>query len=799
MFKQIATTLFLLLISVIAAIAGPNNENLGSIKGTVLSSDGQPVPFVTVSIPEAKMSVIADENGQFEFINITPGQYQIQVGAVGMDTKTTTVKAEAGKSSDLKLVMDQKSVELENVVVNARRTLNQTVVRIGKAGISPMDLPQSIAVVDATMMREQQVQRLSDAIRNVNGVSMAGQRASTQETFYARGYNMGSGNYFKNGSRINSGSFPEMSGLESVEVMKGSAAILFGNVAPGGIINMVSKKPKFNFGGEISLRAGSFGLIKPSFDVYGPISDKVAYRVNGTYESANSYRDNVESERFYVNPSFLFKLSKKSELTIEGDYLKHDFTPDFGIGSLDNTTITPTGRNTFYGTDWQYAKSKQASTNINYRYTFNSNWQLNTNASYQYYTRDYFSTERIAAKANGDWARPLVQTITEQNYGVITTDLTGQFKTGKIEHKLLVGLDADMYDDATTRFNNPAIYDTINLLNPEKFTARTDIPVTSKTYTTMAPTQRFGAYVQDLITLMPKLKMLVGVRWSTQSASVADTLYHTTGKEMQGVGPVKENSAFSPRLGLVFKPWNNTSLFASYSNSFVINSGIDIYGNPLDPSLVDQYEIGIKNDLLEGKLSLNVTAYRIINNNLSQTAPFLADGTPNNNATYKQLTGETTSDGVEVDFIAFPVQGLKITSGYAWNYMRYTNTPDVKGNYVEGERLVNAPEHTANLSAFYTFQKGTLNKLKLGIGAFYTGARVGGWNNTKDQAQNYDRRIPVEGFVTLDASAGYTFGHFSALLKVSNITNTFNYYVHENYSVNPIPPTQLVGTLAYKF
>ena len=104
---------------------------------------------------------------------------------------------------------------------------------------------------------------------------------------------------------------PEISSLERVEVLKGSAAILFGQVAPGGIVNMVTKTPKFNHGGEISMRAGSYDLYKPTFDVYGPISSSIAYRVNGAFETANSFRDQVNSKRYYVNPSLLFKIGKK--------------------------------------------------------------------------------------------------------------------------------------------------------------------------------------------------------------------------------------------------------------------------------------------------------------------------------------------------------------------------------------------------------------------------------------------------------------------------------------------------------
>ena len=682
---------------------------------------------------------------------------------------------------------------LKEVTVTGHQTHNDKAVTIGKAPIPAMELPQAIAIVGKDVLENQQVNRLGDVLKNVNGVYQVGMRAATQENFSARGYTLGANNFYKDGSRINSGTMPEMSGIERVEVLKGSAAILYGNVAPGGIVNMVTKQPQFNRGGEINVRAGSFGLFKPSLDIYGPLSAAVAYRVNGTYETAGSYRDNVSSERWYVNPSFLFKLGQKTELLVQGDYLYHHFTPDFGVGTIDNTKIPDVPRSAFFGTPWQYATTQQASANAMLKHAINESWNVNASVSYQHYDRDYYSTERIQALANGDLPRPLARTQNLENYFVAQANLTGKFKTGSIEHTLLTGVDADRYLTTAYTFNNPTVYDTINILNPNKFVARTTIPVVSKIREVQTPTVRFGAYAQDLVSLSAKWKLLVGLRWSIQEAKPAETTDLATGAITKGAA--KTDKAFSPRAGLVYRLAKNTSLFISYANSFVVNSGTDVYGNALTPSIIDQYEAGVKNDFLSGALSVNLTAYRITNNNLAQTAQFLADGvTPNNNSNLKTLTGETKSDGLELDLSATPVQGLKIMAGYSYNYIRYTNTPDTKGNFVEGERLQNSVGSTANASAFYT-----MGHWKFGGAFFYTGPRYAGFNNTKGQAQHYNRLFEVPEFATVDISAGYTAGRFGILAKLSNLTNTFNYYVHENYSINPIPPTQLIATATYRF
>jgi iron complex outermembrane recepter protein len=778
----------------------------GAITGQVKTVDGQPAPFVTILIKENRKATFTDENGAFVLKGLKKGVYTLQITMVGLKPQQKIVEIKDNETVSLSLSLQEDAGQLSAVVVTSGRTLNRRPPSIGKIDIHPMDLPQSIAVVGQSLIREQQAQRLSDVIKNVNGVYVTTTRGAVQESFGARGYGFGSSNLFKNGARINSGVMPEMSSLERVEVLKGSSAILFGQVAPGGILNLVTKQPKFNSGGEISLRAGSFDLIKPAFDVYGPLSTSIAYRVNGTYESAGSFRDQVTSSRSYINPSLLFKLGSRTELVTEGDYLFHRFTPDFGIGSLDNTKIPDVPRSRFLGTSWQYNKTRQATASATLKHQFNESWKLNTSLSYQLYKRDYYSVERVQAAANGDWSRPLGKILTREDYYTGQINLNGKFASGSFEHNLLAGVDADRYLTANNDFSFPAVsglptgsYDKINILDPAKYTRRTDVPLATTVRKRLAPVDRFGVYVQDLVKLSSKFNVLAGLRWSSVDTKGIDSTNLLTGAQTKGKN--RYDQAFSPRLGLVYKPSNTTSFFVSYSNSFVVNTGQDIYGKAVKPSLVDQYEAGVKNEFFNGLLSANVTVYRILNNNLAQTAPFLLDGTPNTNSSFKQLTGHTTSDGVEVDLASHPVKGLDILAGYSYNYMRYTKTDTTVGSFKTGERLVNNPAHTANGSMFYTFGNGLLNGLKTGVTVVYTGDRFGGWN-TDVSATNpvrYRTRIfPVEGFTTIDLSAGYTYKKVSVMGKVSNLTNTLNYYVHENYSINPIPPTQFVATVSYK-
>jgi iron complex outermembrane recepter protein len=766
-------------------------------------------------LPEINRGTVTAEDGSFTISGIKPGTYALRCSSVGLEPRETSVTVELDKTTRIDFTLNESAAQLSEVVVTGARSINRKPVEMGKIAINPIDMPQSMAVIGSEVIANQQASKLSDVIKNVNGVSLGTTRGSTSETFFARGYNLGANNIMKNGARSNSAVIPEASTLERVEVLKGSAALLYGNVSSGAVINMVTKQPKFNYGGEVSMRVGSHNLYKPMADVYGPITKNLAFRVVGTYENAESYRNSVESERFYVNPSLLYKLGAKTEILVQGDYMTHDFTPDFGIGTLDGKTISKDiSRSAFFNTPWAYNEVEQTTTTATINHTFNDTWKLNVVGSYQAFDRNYFSTERIQADADGDWGRKLTRSKIGEDYYTGQVNLNGDFKTGSIRHQLLVGVDAERYKNISHVFkieslDKSGVYDSINILNPGKFTARTDEPVTNLSTRSEVPTQRIGFYAQNLFSLSEKFKVLGGIRWSVQRVPVADVYnFETDTKAPASNTKTKYDRAFSPRVGLVYQPVSFISIFSSYSNNFTPNTGTDVNGQAIQASIIDQYEAGIKTDLFQDKLSANVTVYRIKNSNLAQMAQFKADGSVNSDANIKELTGETTSDGIELDLNGTLDNGLTFLAGYSYNDMRYSKTSGLNGSYLEGERLVSSPAHTANGSVFYTLQSTALKGLKVGLSGFYTGERNAGWNTTHVVKKNDDgtetrslneRLFKVDGFTTFDVSLGYTYKKLSLLGKLSNITNELNYYVHENYSVNPIPPRQFVSTVSYKF
>lgn len=699
-------------------------------------------------------------------------------------------------------VKNRKGQILKEVIVTANKQPKP--VTALRSGLKPMDTPQSVQIIGSEIIEQQQSIRLSDVVKNVNGVYVGSARGGAQESFYSRGYDMSANNMFKNGFRFSSGSIPEVSSLEKVEVLKGSAALLYGNVAPGGILNMVTKSPSFQKGGEVSMQMGSYAFYKPSIDIYGPLNDIIAYRFTGSYENSESFRDVVKKERYYINPSLLFKVSDKTQITLQGDYLHDDWTPDFGTGAIGKE-IADVPRNTYLGATWSNGQTRQTTISGFVNHDINKNWKLNFNTSFQNYDRASKGTERVQPKADpyGYWERPLGQNKNAEQIIGEQLSLQGCFLTGKVKHQLFTGVDFEnSFAESNTFTFSPTTYGSGNIFDFENFDQGGAIPDATHTRIVKTDTNRFGIYAQDLISLTEKFKVLAGLRWSWQEAQAETTdLVNNTIKE----DPKRIDEAFTPKVGLVYQPTKDMSLFASYANSFTPNTGVTIYGETIAPSLIDQYEAGVKKDFWRGILSTNVTLYQIVNSNLAQTAEFKADGTNNTDSNVKVLSGETTSKGIEIDITARPIEGMNIMAGYSYNDMRYTETSGLNGSFIEGDRLVRTPANTANLSFFYTLQSGKLKGVSFGANGNYIGDRLGGWNDqivvnsTTGAVTINDRDIPLDGYTTIDLSAGYTWKKFSILCKLSNITNELNYTVHENYSINPIAPRQVMTSIKYKF
>lgn len=784
----------------------------GVITGMVKTIDGLPAAYVTIIIKENNHSTSTDDNGKFIFRQLKEGNYTLIISMVGLKPLQKTVEVKINQECAVTVVLEEEGTQLREVILeNNSKRLNA-----GKMSIPDRDFPQSTGIVSAKTISEQQAIRLGEVVKNIPGVSLVQTRLGVNESYGARGYMIGvnggagGGSIFKNGLPANIAGMPEVATLESVEIIKGSTAFLYGSSSGGLIINLVTRKPTFNFGGELTMNAGSYSQYKPLVDLYGPLTKKLAYRLVGTYENDKSFREIVRTRRHYINPSLLYKFSKKTTLLLQADILLAHLIPDPGAGLLDSGRILTRAipRSRFQNVSWAYNDVRHNSISALLKCKIKEQFSFTASAAYQNTDVGSYGVGNLnTASKTGIIARPLSRAHSLEKDFALQANLEGKILLFKKANHFLVGSDLTSIVTTTDAFAiyNPngtllKSYDTINLLDPRQYSQRNDVPSAGKIAATKAPSLRAGLYLQDLITLDKHFKIFAGLRYSYQATVRTRIDSIATATITPGATPTTSYNVLSSKAGIVYQPASAVSLYASYSNNFTTNTGVDVNGDLLPASVIDQFELGAKSNLAGGKLAATVSVYRIINSHLAQQATYLADGiTPNTNSNIKTLSGETTSDGIEFGLNGNLSKNLYFITGYSQNYIRFTNSAGGKGANIEGERLVNAPLNTGNASIFYTFSNELLNGLKIGATGFYTGSRWGGYNNTVGQAVSGSRLIALTGFTTLNLFAAYGYKKFMLQCKLSNLFNTLNYLVHDNYSVSPVAPRELMTTVSYKF
>lgn len=776
-----------------------------SLTGTITTSDGKPASQVNVQLVEINQTVVTDAKGIYQFTKLLPGKYNLVASYTGLEPQYKRINLSTENNSPvINFVLTENYTELSEIIVAGSRVKLDRVSAIGKLPIKPMDLPQTTAVIERQVLERQQVQSIGDAVQNLNGVYVMGTTGGYQEELASRGFAFNSNNTFKNGVRYNNSMMPEVSGLENIEVLKGGNAILFGTVGAGGVLNIVTKKPQFNKGGSVSFQTGSYDYYKPSIDIYGPVDNSrhLAFRLNSSYTKAGSFRDNVKSQRFFINPSFLLKIGKKTEVLIEGDYTQDNRNLDFGTGAI-YYKIANTPRNLYLNLPWSYNDAEQIAATATITYHLTDNLQIKTLVSSRKYNNDLFGATRpntnsqfidSSAANYGRWIRGLVKNKNIENYNFGSVDITGKFKTGKIKHTLLAGIDADIiktkaysFDFTQFRADKKNIYDTVNIFGTKEYTSRNDIPNVPWTFYTNTPVSRMGAYLQDFVELSSNIKLLAGLRYSVSKIETPDSIYANNNNRLNN--KKRNNDAFSPRLGLVFQPTKTISLFGSYTNTYELNTALDTFNNVLQPSIIDQFEAGIKTLWFNETVSVNATAYVINNNNAVQSYPNLAAGD-----TRRETGGQTQSKGVELDIVTKNIHGFSINAGYSYNDTRYKKST----LYVSGSRILYTPNHTANTHIYYAVKPNAVLKgLNAGIGIYYVGERVAGRSTTK--ANPGYALMPVPAYFLFETSVGYTYQHVRFRFKVNNLLNQLSYNVHDDNSVNPIAPRQFTGTVSYSF
>ncbi|MEH2178690.1 TonB-dependent receptor [Nostoc sp.] len=634
------------------------------------------------------------------------------------------------------------------------------------------DIPQSIQVVPRQVLDDQQVIRASDALRNVSGVQRTGTGGNATDLFTIRGFQQ-FGSNLRDGFKDYRSGFTETANLERIEVLKGPASVLYGNLDPGGAINFVTKQPlaKPFYGAEF--QAGSFGLVRPTFDFSGPLNSKgnLLYRLNTAYERGGNFRDfDQDVERYFVSPVVSWQIADRTKLTFEFEYLDDRRPIDRGLIAV-GTGVADIPFDRVLGERDDVTKTTQFLAGYRLEHGFNDSWTLRNRFQFASSENRVRPTSSDSLdEETGVLDRSFFDNTFDDKIYALQTDLVGKFSTSSVKHTLVFGVDlVRQTNDSDIRSD---VAPSINIFNPIYGTVtRPSRNQLSNVFTSQTQTNTLGIYLQDQIALAENLKLLLGGRFD-----LVDQRSTSDGSESQ-----QQDDAFTPRIGIVYQPIQPISLYANFSQSFQPNSGTRVDGSLLEPERGTQYEVGIRGEFLNSKLIANLAAYEITKSNVSAIDP--------DNPDFVISVGEQRSRGIELDVAGEILPGWNIIGSYAYTDANVTEDSDVEGN-LKGNILTNVPFNAASLWTTYELQTGNLKGLGFGLGIFYVGERQGDLGNS----------FKLPSYVRTDASIFYRRDNWKLGLNFNNLFNVD--YIETSFrrtDVYPGAPFTVLGTISVEF
>ncbi|MBW4428178.1 MAG: TonB-dependent siderophore receptor [Nostoc desertorum CM1-VF14] len=640
------------------------------------------------------------------------------------------------------------------------------------------DIPQSIQVIPGEVLKDQGTVRVQDALQNVSGSTSAGYYQGFSEYFSLRGFEA---NLFRDGIRLyqDYGGLTETANIERIEVLKGPASVLFGDAPPGGLVNLVTKQPFTEPFYSFEGRVGSFSNYRGAIDLSGPLTDNksILYRFNGIYENAGSFRDFVNSERVFLAPIFKFALGPNTNLTIEGSWLEEKRTADDGTVAIGNRPAN-LPRNRFLGEPFQNVEINVTNFSYLLDHKLDEQWSIRNSFRAQFVNLErYYPLRSSLDEETGELSRLSYFSQRRDNAYSLQTDVLGKFNTGSIKHQVVLGFDyTKITEDGT--FGDFESYPSIDIFDPVY--ARLEYPKEGiLNFFRDDSLDKYGFYFQDQIEIIPQLKLLAGGRFDIfdQTRSTRNL-----GEEKQEFS--QSDSNFSPRLGIVYQPSQNISLYASYATSFEPSLAANRNGNdqPFEPETGRQFEVGVKADITRN-LSATLALYDLRKQNVA-TADVSTVDDPDDQI----QTGEQTSRGIEFDIAGEITPGWRVIASYSYidAFVSEDTNPDLVGR-----RRDNVPEHAASLWTTYEMQQGSLQGLGFGLGLFFVGDRFG----------DLDNSYVLPSFVRTDASVFYKRNNWRAAVNVRNLFDN-TYFTGSDSSRLGVyygEPLTLIGSFSIEF
>lgn len=628
------------------------------------------------------------------------------------------------------------------------------------------DIPQSISVIPATVLKDLGSTNVERALEFAGGVSKQNNFGGLALYEYSvRGFT--TSEFYQDGFSANRGypSTPDAANIERIEVLKGPAASLYGRGDPGGTVNIVTKRPQPEAFTTVQTSAGSWDRYRTAVDVNTPLDGEgnVLSRVNLAVEDNHSFRDHVQSKRVFVAPSFSWQLDPDTRLLVESEFVRHSSTFDRGV--VDAPGVS---RSTFLGEpndgDIDNHNNRIQAT---LEHHLNDAWKLRLASHYKQGSLWGDASENRALNVDG---HTLDRRYRERSMGwhdsITQLELRGLFDIGSWQHELLIGTE---YEDYRKKERVTAIGGSrypIDLYNPVYGQPKPNGTRSGTDFFEQTKSQALN--LQDQIIFTDRLRGMVGARFEHFEQST-DDFARNHAKSRQ------THDALTQRAGLLYQLTPQVGVFANASTSFKPNSGLDANGKTFKPEEGVGYEVGIKSELFDDRLSATLAAFHIEKENVLALDP--ATNT-------SRAMGKARSQGFDLQLTGQVTEAVRVIGAFA-----YIDAEVTKGDKAipAGSRILGVAKRSGSLLGVYEFQDGVLRGSDLGAAFTYVGDRSG----------EAGTRFELPAYHTVDLLA-----HYKATQNVTvglNLNNLFDekYYErsYSNYWINPGEPRNLTVSL----
>jgi iron complex outermembrane recepter protein len=639
-----------------------------------------------------------------------------------------------------------------------------------------IEIPQAISVVTRQQMDDRNVQNLNEALRYTAGVQAGDTADTTTESFSIRGFTTPYLSVYRDGLREMFRGFDSVTepyGLERIEVLKGPASVLFGQGMPGGIVNLVTKRPTDVDLREVQFQAGSFDRYQAAFDFSGraPNTDNVLYRLTFLGRDSDTQVDYVPDDRVYLAPSLTFRSdSRDTTLTLLSSFQRDDTSFLDGLPAMGTVLFNPNGKIPVSRFTGEPAWSDFERTSYTVGYIFDTK------------VTDAFSLHQIARFASSSYDRHQIQNrgleadlqtiarrarlgFQESERFAIDSRAQYKFDAGFMKHDLIAGIDYSKAYFKTNMYQGNI--DGLNIFNPV-YGAPVSTP--NLLFDDQETADQTGLYVQDQMKLWDSLNIVGGMRKDWASDRLKDKIGDTTAEQ--------KDDAITYRLGAIYDMPMGLAPYVSYAESFAPVSGTDRLGDLFQPETGVQYEAGIKYQPVGSRTSITFAAFDLTRSNVLTPDPVDID--------FLTQTGEIRTKGIEVEGLGNLTEEITFIATYTYNDAEVTKSNDID----LGKRPTTVPAHMASFWGNYEFKNGPFDGLSFGAGVRYIGNTPGDMENT----------FYVPSYTLTDAAIRY---RYQGALFSLNANNVFDKeYVSTCYSDQSCyygNGRSLIGSVTYKW